>query len=187
MILYNTTQFYTCWRVQGPGYADAIIGAHASRVLRQAFQGLFTKELREGKRRNQISWWGSTAGKILLMHEVFIEFRQAIIQGIVKCHWMNRLKLWVMGRENSIPEHHLKPSLLEGLHGKQQTCERPEIITSKGNIHTICTAIHSMSVYSPSPKSLHIQLLLRRPFWAVTYKGNKFNETMYYVQPLTRT
>lgn len=105
-------QFYTCWRVQGHGYADAIIGAHANRELWQAFQDCLQRSQGEGKRRNQISWRGSTASKILLMHEVFIEFRQAIIQGIVKCHWMNRLKLWMMGRENSFPAHHLKPSLL---------------------------------------------------------------------------
>lgn len=44
MILYSATQFYTCWRVQEYGYADAIIGTHTNRGLRQAFHKLFTKE-----------------------------------------------------------------------------------------------------------------------------------------------
>lgn len=168
MVLYNTTQLYTCWRVKGHEYVDAIIGAHTNRGLWQAFQGCLQRSQGEGERRNQISWWGSTASKIVLMHEVFIEFRQAIIPGIVKCRWMSMLKFWVMGRENSIPAHHLKPSLLEGLHGKQQTCERPEISMATGKQRHYLHSDLLSEYYLPSPKRINTQLLLCRPFWAVT-------------------
>lgn len=44
MVLYNTAQLYTCWKMRGHGYVDAIIGAHANRGALASISGLFTKD-----------------------------------------------------------------------------------------------------------------------------------------------
>lgn len=55
MVWYNTTQLYTCWRVKGHGYVDAIIGAHANRGALASISGAVYKGAR-GRGKEEIKF-----------------------------------------------------------------------------------------------------------------------------------